>query len=116
MVGLGLLLALACGPRRLDSVPPDLLGTWRTRAPRYQKNFFEVRPDALVLGVAGRELDVLPIRELDWAQDDAGNGIYRFHFVADEGYEDVLVVTRLGNGARAIKLASRADLWTPGSR
>jgi hypothetical protein len=114
--GLALLLALACGPRRLDDVPDDLLGTWRTRAPRYEKNFFEVRRDALVLGVAGRELDVLPIRELDWTSDSDGNAIYRFHFVADEGYEDVLVVTRLRGGERAIRLASRADLWTPGPR
>jgi len=111
-----LLAALACGPRRLDDVPADLLGTWRTQAPRYENNFFEVRRDALVLGVAGRELDVLPIREIDWTSDAEGNAIYRFHFVADEGYEDVLVVTRVGSGGRAIRLASRADLWTPGPR
>jgi len=114
--GVALLAALACGPRRLDDVPADLLGTWRTQAPRYENNFFEVRRDALVLGVAGRELDVLPIREIDWTSDAEGNAIYRFHFVADEGYEDVLVVTRVGSGGRAIRLASRADLWTPGPR
>jgi hypothetical protein len=115
-LGIALLFALACGPRRLDGVPSDLLGTWRTRAPRYEKNFFEVRRDVLVLGVAGQELDVLPIQEIDWTTDGHGNVIYRFRFLADEGYPDVLLVTRVGSGARAIRLASQADLWTPGSR
>jgi hypothetical protein len=115
-VGLGLLLALACGPQKLDAVPSDLLGVWRTRAPRYEKSFFEVRRDKLVLGVSGLDLDVLPIEAIDWTSDVEGNAIYRFHFTADEGYPDVFLVTRVGSGTRAIRLASRADLWTPGSR
>ena len=115
-VGLGLWLALACGPQRLDGVPEDLLGVWRTQAPRYEKSFLEVRRDSLVLGVSGMELDVLPIQTIDWTTDREGNAIYRFHYIADEGYPDVLELTRVGGSARAIRLASRADLWTPGSR
>lgn len=114
-LGLLVLLALACGPQRLESVPPDLLGVWRTRAPRYRENFFEVRRDSVVLGVTGLELDVLPILEIDWRSDRKGD-VYRFHYLADEGYEDFIVVTRVGTGARAIRLASQADLWTPGER
>lgn len=115
-VGLGLCLALACGPQQLEGVPQDLLGVWRTRAPRYEKSFLEVRRDTIVLGMSGMELDVLPIQTIDWTSDAEGNAIYRFHYVADEGYPDVLEVTRVSGGARAIRLASRADLWTPGSR
>ncbi len=107
------LALVACGRRSLEAVPTDLLGIWKTAAPRHARNFFEIRTDRLVLGVAGKVLDELALEgiELETGPDD--NLVYRFSYTADEGYPDVFVVTRLPSTRRAIRLGSRADEWTP---
>jgi hypothetical protein len=105
--------ATGCGAEPV-AVPKDLLGLWKTESPRHAKTFLEIRSHSLMLGVAGMELDVLEIEGLEHATDRGGNDVYRFHYTADEGYPDVLVVTRL-RSSRGILVASGSDVWRPAS-
>ena len=47
-----------------EPMPPHLLGVWKTREPRHDRNFVEIRRHYVLLGVAGLDLDVLTIEEL----------------------------------------------------
>jgi hypothetical protein len=115
---LGLYLVLAaiaieagCAPAK-TAMPAELLGLWKTSAPRHSDNFLEIRPHSLMLGVAGMELDVLEVEWIEHERDPWGNDIYRFHYTAAEGYEDVLAVTKLRN-SRGIRVAAGEGTWFP---
>jgi hypothetical protein len=118
LVALGL-LALACGgPRRLEHVPGELIGLWKTSAPRYAQHFLRIEPGFFVLGVAGMDLDRLRVDAVDEDEDGDGHRVYRLHYTADEGYADALVLTYVINthgtaSRRALRIGSRPDLWTP---
>jgi hypothetical protein len=102
---------LGCGPRAVDHVPPELLGVWKAAAGPHARNFLEIRPGELVLGVAGIPFDVLAIERIDVRTTRDGAAIYRFHYLADEGYSDALVVTRPSSASSEIRLGSRAEPW-----
>jgi hypothetical protein len=110
-----LVLAVACGPKRLDAVPSDLLGRWQTHAPRHRDSLLEIRPDALVLSQDGEPVNVFHIESIDWTLDDRGNSVFRFHYTANEGYAAVFVVTRPASTSRRLRIGSGTDLWVPAS-
>jgi hypothetical protein len=104
-------LHVACGPRTLDHVPPELIGVWKTASGPRARNFLEIRPGALVLGVAGIAFDELPIQSVDVQVRRDGAWVYRLHYLADEGYPDALVVVRPSSTRAEIQVGSRAEPW-----
>lgn len=104
------LSALACGPRKLEEVPPQLLGIWKTRAPRHARNFVEIRPHSVVLGVVGMELEVVPIETIELSRRNRSEEVYRLGFTASEGYLDAVEVTWLAQ-ERAIRVGSAPGSW-----
>jgi hypothetical protein len=104
-------IGAGCAPAE-TSMPAELLGLWKTSAPRHADNFLEIRPHSLMLGVAGMELDVLEVERIEHERDAFGNDIYRFHYTAEEGYDDVLAVTKLRN-SRGIRVAAGEGTWFP---
>jgi hypothetical protein len=103
-------LAIAACSESLERVPPELLGVWKTRDGRHDRNFLEVRERELVLGVVGLELDVLSIEEIE-ATRVGGQPVYRLYYLADEGYRDSLALTWLEE-QQAIRVGSSAETWT----
>jgi hypothetical protein len=102
-------VGLGCGLP--ESVPADLIGIWKTDAPRHQDTFLEIRSTSVMLGTGSEALDVLQIEKFEASRDEAGNEVFRFHYDAVEGYRDVLVIKRL-RGARGIRVASGEGTWT----
>jgi hypothetical protein len=102
--------ALACGPP--ESVPSDLVGIWKTRAPRHAEAFLEIRPTSVMLGLGRQQLDVLEIEDLDISRDAKGNRVFRFYYAADTGEREVFVITRM-RGRRAIRVGSGEGTWYP---
>jgi hypothetical protein len=111
-----LLLSLAaatvhCGPTRLESVPPELIGTWRAPK-RYAKSFLEIRADAFVLGSGQLELGVFPIEFVDTHSGPEHATIYQLHHRAHEGYEDVLVLTYAAQTIPTLRVGASPEPWT----
>lgn len=104
------LASVSCAPAAPEPMPPHLLGVWKTREPRHDRNFVEIRRHDVVLGVAGLDLDVLTIEELEVSRA-GGHPVYRLHYVADEGYRDSLTLTWLEE-QQAIRVGSSAEMWT----
>lgn len=105
-----LLSAVACGPQKLEQVPPQLIGIWKTRAPRHAQNFVEIRPDSVVLGVIGMELETVPIETIEVSRKSRDEEVYRLGFTALEGYPDAVEVTWLAQ-ERAIRIGSAPGAW-----
>jgi hypothetical protein len=104
-------IGVGCAPAE-TAMPAELLGLWKTAAPRHSDNFLEIRPYSLMLGVAGMELDVLELERIEHERDPWGNDIYRLHYTAEEGYDDVLAVTKLRN-SRGIRVGAGEGTWFP---
>ena len=66
-------LLAGCGPETSRTVPPELLGRWTTSAPKYADNFFELRPETLLLGLAGGRVDTRSITKVETLRQDGEN-------------------------------------------
>jgi hypothetical protein len=60
-----LTLLVGCGPESSRTVPAELLGRWTTSAPKYADTFFELRPDTLLLGLAGGQIETRSITKVE---------------------------------------------------
>jgi hypothetical protein len=100
---------LACGAP--DSVPPELLGVWKTKQASHADAFFEIRPASLMLGIGRQPLEVIEVEDLEIEPDGQGNQVLRFHYEGESGSE-VLVVTQL-RGRRAIRIGEGEGTWHP---
>ena len=118
LAALGLMLAigltsLGCA-ESLQTVPMELLGTWKTDSAAHANRFLQLRGSTFVLGVAGMDLDVVAIERIERTRDADEHTVYRLHFHADEGYDDVLVLTMLGEAARpALRIGAQPQVWRP---
>lgn len=112
MLALGL-SAFGCA-EQLKTVPTELLGTWKTDSAAHANRFLRLRSSAFVLGVAGLELDVAPITRIERTRNADANTVYHLHFHADEGYQDVLVLTMVGEASDAtLRIGAQPQVWRP---
>ena len=59
-----------CADERDNRLPPELLGRWRTRAPKYHDRYFELRADAIaVFGLGGRNKETSSIVDVELIRD-----------------------------------------------
>lgn len=60
----------ACDDTEEVELPPELLGRWTTKAPKYADRYFELHPDyTAVFGLGGRKRDVSPIVQVERSRD-----------------------------------------------
>ncbi len=52
-----------CGEN--NTVPQDLIGVWKTDAPKYADRFFEITEDQITFGIGGGDVDVWPIKRIE---------------------------------------------------
>lgn len=113
-LALALVLApLGCS-ESLQTLPTELLGTWKTDSPAHANRFLQLGGGTFVLGVAGLDLDVVAIERIERTRDAEERTLYRLHFHADEGYDDVLLLTMLGDAASpALRIGAQPQVWRP---
>ena len=107
-----LLVFVGCA-EELQPPHDDLLGVWKTDAPRYRGRFFEVRSDALVFGTGefdpSRLLRLVGVIPSDSKATDGEGWILRYR--EDDGaLIDLEVFVRPGPNAR-LRFANREEVW-----
>jgi hypothetical protein len=103
---------LACEPA-LEPPPAELVGTWRTAAPRYRDRVFEIREDAVVFGTgrfSGSRLHLLLGVERDEPVD--GWDVYRLHYREYDGAITPLEIHLWPGGSGTLRFANRAERWS----
>jgi hypothetical protein len=105
-------LALACGPPTLPEPPAELIGTWRTTTPGYERSYLRIERDRLTIGMGPFVLDDHPIVRIERSTEDSGDRVYELFYVADEGYADSIRVSTRPGVENALRIANRAEPWT----
>ncbi|MFQ5897231.1 MAG: hypothetical protein ACE5JN_03200 [Candidatus Methylomirabilia bacterium] len=66
------------------TVPDDLIGVWKTSAPKYADRFFEITKDTIIFGTGNGNTTVHPIWKIETARDSYDT-LYTISYVALEG-------------------------------
>ena len=75
-----------CRVARLESVPDELVGVWKTTSPRYEDRFFEISEDLIVFGTGGRNTEAHRILSIREALEDE-RLLYAISYESAEGEE-----------------------------
>ena len=82
-----LMILVGCQSREGATVPDELVGTWKTSAPKYVDRSFEIRKNVIILGTGQGNTDLHPISNIQEARD--GEAIfYTISYVNYEGRPD----------------------------
>jgi len=82
-----LMILVGCQSRESATVPDELVGTWKTSAPKYVDRSFEIRKNVIVLGIGKGNTDAHPVLNLQEARD--GEAIfYTISYMNYEGRPD----------------------------
>lgn len=108
---LGLMLFAACGDGT-EALPPELLGVWRTEAPRYRDGHFELRENWVVFGASRFEESTHRIRSV--RSSDAGDSTgYRIEYALDDGETALLSLLYTPGRPPQLRVGRREAPWVP---
>lgn len=110
-LGFVLLAAMACGPAELSAVPDDLTGTWRTRAPGYERSYLRLEARRFTIGMGQFELFTYAIDRVERSQEPGGTLVYALHYTAEEGYPDKLILTVDPAAPARFVMGSASQVW-----
>lgn len=81
MIVFGLLLVLAgCGPESTKTVPDDLVGVWKTSAPKYADRPFQLTRDTITFWTGGGESYTRSVVRVTKVRENA-NVLYTVFYV-----------------------------------
>lgn len=84
-MALAVLAALvACGPERTKTPPDELIGTWKTSAPKYADTFIELTRTTIVFGFGDGKADVRSIVAVEKVREN-GDILYTVFYKDEEG-------------------------------
>ena len=102
---------VSCGTAQLSEPPEEIVGTWRTSAPGYERSFFTIEPKRVTISMGTFELYQYPIERIDHTVDRRGHERYVLHYTAVEGYADSIELTlESGNPPTLTAFSSRDDI------
>ena len=68
-----LVLVLAgCGPESTKTVPADLIGVWKTSAPKYADTFIELTRSTITFGTGEKGTHLRPVVRVTKERDEGG--------------------------------------------
>ena len=77
---------VACGPERTKTPPDELIGTWKTSAPKYADTFIELTRTTITFGAGEAGSHVRSIAAVEKVRED-GNILYTVFYVDQGGQE-----------------------------
>ena len=106
-----MVVCVGCGPERLAAPPDEIIGTWRTEAPGYERSYLTIESELIVIGMDPFELYRYPIDRVEHSHDERGHDRYELHYIAAEGYADSIQVTLESGSPPTISLRHPAYEW-----
>ena len=112
VIAITLLAALiGCGRERTKSVPDELIGVWRTTAPKYADRFLKLTRTAIIFGTGGEDSYTRTVVAAEKSRLD-GDTLYTVFYADAEGeYRFAFYYESLGGGVIRYK-NQRAIAWT----
>ena len=87
VIALALLLALAgCGPESSKTVPDDLIGVWKTSAPKYADTFVELTRTTIAFGAGEKGTHLRSVVKVTKERNEGGL-LYTVFYTDPEGQE-----------------------------
>jgi hypothetical protein len=104
-------LAVGCQAPAPVAIPPQLHGTWRTDARKYERAHFELRKDAIVLGFGeGHPSEAYPVTAVT-AEPQQGATFYRITYRhGAQGVDDTLAFYHSPAAGGLIRFKSQQDI------
>ena len=82
-------ILFGCQCSRKTTAPEDLVGVWKTSAPKYEDRFFEMKKDEIVFGTGQGTFDSHPIKKVETGKVRGEERIlYIISYRNQEGVED----------------------------
>ena len=75
-----------CGYERI--APNELVGIWKTSAPKYADRFFKIDQDTITIGTGGENVEIYTIKKITMKKDPAERSLlYTIYYKNEEGVE-----------------------------
>ena len=92
---------------RVESLPEDLIGVWKTADKRYAERYFELNADQLIFSTGGWGVTAHPIDRIE-EHNENGQTLYIIYYPTEEGdpsqlsfyYDSIQSVIRFKNQAQ----------------
>jgi uncharacterized lipoprotein YehR (DUF1307 family) len=86
-VAVALVLALAgCGPESSKTIPEDLIGIWKTSAPKYAGTFIELTRTTITFGAGEKGTHLHSVGKVTRVRDEGGT-LYTVFYTDSGGQE-----------------------------
>jgi hypothetical protein len=104
-----LILFSFTGCQKSIPVPQQLIGVWKTSAPKYEDRYLKITEDSLTYGIGNGEEVSHNIDKIDVDQEN-GETMYTFHYKDAEGEKWELALS-YSPASGTIKLKNKNDIW-----
>lgn len=98
-----------------DTLPPQLLGIWRTDAPGYRDRSFELRPGWVLFGTGGHSVAMYPVDDVHVTRAGNVTHVVVAYRTEDDALLEVALEWTPGNPDR-LRIGRRHDVWVPEAR
>jgi hypothetical protein len=102
---------IGCGGERTKSVPDELVGVWRTTAPKYADRFLKLTRTAIIFGTGGEGSYARTVVAVEKSRED-GDTLYTVFYVDAEGEYKLAFYYESQNGGVIRYKNQRAIAWT----
>lgn len=106
-----LLAVASCTPE--ETLPPELLQTWRNPKPAYHGRYFELREGWVVFGTGRFTNEMHPIESVESTRRGATTE-YVVRYKIEDTFVDLRITHAPGPPA-SLRLGQRDDVWVPES-
>ena len=103
--------AFACGSPN-DPLPEEVICIWRNSAPGYADNYFEIRRDAILIGIDAYQFKMHQIVSVQ-STPSPGLTEFRIEYRADDGEAVPLLLAYTPGNPPRLRIGARPDQWVP---
>ena len=101
-----------CGYERI--APNELVGIWKTSAPKYVDRFFKIDQDIITIGTGGENVEIYTIKKIRTKKDPTERSLlYTIYYENEEGVECKFAFYYSSENGGVIRLKNQRNIvWT----
>ncbi len=104
----------ACEPKS-ESLPPGMLGVWRSEEPRYRDRYFELRDESVIFGTGVLQFDMHALEHVASEANANGDRRYTIRYRTKDGETAAVQVIHHPGPQATLRFANHDEVWTPSS-